>query len=225
MGECKPNTQIFRELAAAVGFTETCFSDSDERLARTAFGDQVSFDTLLAKGYAELPIPDEPFTAGCFPTPSGKCEFFSQRLEDEGGEGLPDYLTNYEPPGSSTKYPLDMISPPSRNFLNATFVNVISLRDIEREPLLEMHAQDAAARGLIHGQQVRVFNDRGNYHCRLEISARAGPGVVNGLGIWWRKMSADGRNINELISQRHSDLGRAPTFYDCLVAVEASHKN
>ncbi|MEZ5491175.1 MAG: molybdopterin oxidoreductase family protein [Gammaproteobacteria bacterium] len=221
LGDCKPNTQIFRELAAAMGFTEPCFSDSDEQLARTAYGDLVSFDTLLNKGYTELPIPDAPFAAGGFPTPSGKCEFFSQQLEDEGGEGLPDYLPNYERPGSSASYPLAMISPPARNFLNSTFVNVISLRDIEREPLLEMHAQDAAARGLNDGELVRVFNDRGDYHCRLEISPRARPGVVNGLGIWWRKMNADGRNVNELTSQRLTDLGRAPTFYDCLVEVES----
>jgi anaerobic selenocysteine-containing dehydrogenase len=204
-----------------MGFTEPCFSDSDEQLARTAYGDLVSFDTLLNKGYTELPIPDAPFAAGGFPTPSGKCEFFSQQLEDEGGEGLPDYLPNYERPGSSASYPLAMISPPARNFLNSTFVNVISLRDIEREPLLEMHAQDAAARGLNDGELVRVFNDRGDYHCRLEISPRARPGVVNGLGIWWRKMNADGRNVNELTSQRLTDLGRAPTFYDCLVEVES----
>ncbi|MCB1670152.1 MAG: molybdopterin-dependent oxidoreductase, partial [Pseudomonadales bacterium] len=224
-GECKPNTQIFRELATAMGFTDSCFNDSDEDLVRTAYGDQVSFDTLLGQGFSSLPLPDAPFAQGGFPTPSGKCEFFSQRLEDEGQDGLPDYLPNYEIPGSSTRYPLAMISPPARNFLNSTFVNVISLRDIEREPLLEMHPRDAAERGLSHGKLVRVFNDRGEYHCRLEISARARPGVVNGLGIWWRKMGIDGRNVNELTSQRLTDLGRAPTFYDCLVEVEISHRD
>jgi anaerobic selenocysteine-containing dehydrogenase len=221
LGECKANTRIFRELAAAMGFTEPCFSDSDETLARTAFGAQVDFDTLLTEGFVPLPGPDAPFAEGGFPTPSGRCEFFSQRLADAGEDGLPDYLPNYETPGSSARYPLAMISPPARNFLNSTFVNVISLRDIEREPLLEMHPQDAAARGLATGEMVRVFNDRGDYHCRLEISARARPGVVNGLGIWWRKLGADGRNVNELTSQRLTDLGRAPTFYDCLVEVES----
>lgn len=113
-----------------------------------------------------------------------------------------------------------MISPPARNFLNSTFVNVRSLRDIEGEPLMEMHPEDAAARGLLDGQTVCVFNDRGRYHCRLSVSTRARPGVVNGLGIWWRKLGLRGTNVNEVTHQRLTDLGRAPTFYDCLVEVQ-----
>ena len=66
-----------------------------------------------------------------------------------------------------------------------------------------------------------VFNDRGRYHCRLRVSTRARPGVVNGLGIWWRKLGLRGTNVNEVTHQGLTDLGRAPTFYDCLVEVEA----
>ena len=167
-------------------------------------------------------VPDAPFAQGGFATPSGKCEFFSERLAAQGRDGLPDHLPNYEAAGSSAAYPLAMISPPARNFLNSSFVNVQSLRDIEGEPLLEMHAQDAQARGLTSGSVVRVYNARGDYRCRLEVSPRARPGVVNGLGIWWRKLGLDGKNVNELTSQRLTDMGRAPTFYDCLVEVEGS---
>ncbi|HWI79068.1 MAG TPA: molybdopterin dinucleotide binding domain-containing protein, partial [Ramlibacter sp.] len=117
-------------------------------------------------------------------------------------------------------YPLAMISPPARNFLNSTFVNVRSLRDIEGEPLLEIYASDAAARGITPGSVVRVFNDRGEYRCRAEVSPRARPGVVNGLGVWWRKLGLDGTNVNQLTSQKLTDMGRGPVFYDCLVEVE-----
>jgi anaerobic selenocysteine-containing dehydrogenase len=99
-------------------------------------------------------------------------------------------------------------------------VNVQSLRDIEGEPLLEMHADDAAARGITDRQVVRVFNDRGDYLCRARISPRARPGVVNGLGVWWRKFGLAGTNVNQLTSQRLTDLGRGPVFYDCLVDVQ-----
>ena len=67
---------------------------------------------------------------------------------------------------------------------------------------------------------MRVFNDRGDYHCQAVISDRARPGVVNGLGIWWRKLGLRGTNVNELTSQKLTDLGRAPVFYDCLVDVQ-----
>jgi anaerobic selenocysteine-containing dehydrogenase len=221
VGEAKPNTQIFRELAARMGFNDACFADSDETLCRAAYGETVSFDTLLDQGFAALEVAAAPFAQGNFPTLSGKCEFFSDRLAAQGLDGLPDHVPNHEPFNSSARYPLAMISPPARNFLNSSFVNVKSLRDIEGEPLLEMHASDAAERGLRGGEVVRVFNDRGVYRCKVKVSARARPGVVNGLGIWWRKLGLDGTNVNQVTSQKLTDLGRAPTFYDCLVQVEA----
>ncbi len=219
VGQVRTNTDIFRTLAARMGFDEPCFAETDEQLCRMAMGDEQDFAVLLEHGFASLPVPEAPFAQGGFPTPSGKCEFFSQRLADQGLDGLPDHVPNYEMPGSDTRYPLAMISPPARNFLNSTFVNVQSLRDIESEPVLEIHPQDASARGIADGAVVEVFNDRGRYRCKAKVCERARPGVVNGLGIWWRKLGLNGTNVNELTSQKLTDLGRAPVFYDCLVQV------
>ena len=219
LGNAKPNTQIFRELAVYMGFTEPCFADDDETLCRAVFGEKVDFNALLDHGFVTLKLPDAPFAEGHFPTPSGKCEFFSERLAALGLDGLPDHLPNYETIGSSAQFPLAMISPPARNFLNSSFVNVKSLRDIEGEPVLEIHADDAATRGITSGAVVKVFNERGNYLVKAEVSARARPGVVNGMGIWWRKLGLDGTNVNQLTSQHLTDLGRGPVFYDCLVQV------
>ncbi|MFA7559049.1 MAG: molybdopterin-dependent oxidoreductase, partial [Hydrogenophaga sp.] len=220
-GQARSNAAIFRALAARMGFDEPCFRDDDLTLCRTAFGDEVDFDLLLAQGFATLDLPEAPFAEGGFPTPSGKCEFFSERLARQGLDGLPDHLPNHEPAGTDPRHPLAMISPPARNFLNSSFVNVKSLRDIEGEPLLEIHASDAEPRGIQDGRMVRVFNARGEYRCKARVSERARPGVVNGLGIWWRKLGPDGTNVNELTSQRLTDLGRGPVFYDCLVEVAA----
>jgi anaerobic selenocysteine-containing dehydrogenase len=219
VGQARPNSAIFRALAARMGYTEACFAEDDETLCRQAYGAHVDFDVLLAQGFATLALPEAPFAQGNFPTASGKCEFYSERLAAQGQDGLPDHVPNYESAGSSADYPLAMISPPARNFLNSTFVNVQSLRDIEREPVLEIHASDAAARGIATGAVVRVFNARGTYRCKAEVSERARPGVVNGLGIWWRKLGLNGTNVNEVTSQRLTDMGRGPTFYDCLVEV------
>lgn len=217
LGDAKPNTQIFRELAARMGFAERCFHDDDETLARTAFGDAVPFAALEERGWFRLPIPEAPFADGDFPSPSGKC------LIDAPGLGVPDHVPNHESalstPALAQRYPLAMISPPARNFLNSSFVNVRSLRDIEGEPIVEIHESDAQARGIAGGQLVRVFNDRGSYVCKAVLSERARPGVVNGLGIWWRKLGVRGTNVNEVTHQRLTDIGRAPTFYDCLVEV------
>jgi anaerobic selenocysteine-containing dehydrogenase len=220
LGQARPNSQIFRDLARSMGYTDSVFDETDESLCRTAFGDGVDFEALLRQGFAPLPVADAPFAAGNFPTPSGKCEFFSDRLATRGEDGLPNHLPNYEPAGTDPNHPLAMISPPARNFLNSTFVNVKSLRDIEGEPLLEIHATDAVPRGIADGDLVRIFNHRGAHECVARITERARPGVVNGLGIWWRKLGRDGHNMNELTSQRLTDLGNGPTFYDCAVEVQ-----
>jgi anaerobic selenocysteine-containing dehydrogenase len=113
-----------------------------------------------------------------------------------------------------------MISPPARNFLNSTFVNVQSLRATEGEPHLDIHPADAAARGIVHGSMARIFNDRGSFVCKARVTDKARPGLVVGLSVWWKKLARDGKNANEVTSQRLTDMGRAPTFYDTLVQVE-----
>jgi len=220
LGQARSNAQIFRDLAARMGFTDPCFADSDEQLCRQAYGDAVDFGLLLEQGFAPLPVPEAPFAQGGFPTPSGKCEMFSQRLADLGLDGLPGHVPNHEAPGSSPRYPLAMISPPARNFLNSSFVNVASLQALEARPVLEIHPQDAAARAIADGDVVRVFNDRGSLRCHAQVCERARVGVVNALGIWWHKLCLGGRNMNHLTSQALTDLGAGPTFYDCLVQVE-----
>ncbi len=220
LGEALPNTEIFRRLAAAMGFDEPCFADSDEQLARQAFVDSIDFDALRRNGWQRLPIALAPFADGGFPTADGRAQVSAPGL------GLPTHLPPYESAASAPelaqRFPLAMISPPARNFLNSSFVNVKSLRDIEGQPIVEIHPDDATARGLADGALVRVFNDRGSYHCAARISNRARPGVVNGLGVWWRKLGPRGTNVNELTHQRLTDIGAAPCFYDVLVEVEAA---
>ncbi|MFG6446845.1 molybdopterin-dependent oxidoreductase [Roseateles sp. BYS180W] len=220
LGEAKPNTQIFRELARAMGLDDPLLQESDEALAAQAFTAEVDQAALREQGFWSIPLPDAPFAQGGFPTANGKVQCLSPQW------GLPDHVPNYESARSSPelaqRYPLAMISPPARNFLNSSFVNVKSLRDIEAEPRLEMHEQDAAARGLADGSMVRIFNERGSLVCRLALNARARPGVVNGLGIWWHKLSPGGRNVNAVTHQGLTDIAAGATFYDCLVQVEAA---
>jgi anaerobic selenocysteine-containing dehydrogenase len=169
-------------------------------------------------------MPEAPFAEGGFPTPSGKCEFYSSTMAADGLDPLPGYIAPYESAASNpelaAKYPLAMISPPARNFLNSTFVNVQSLRATEGEPHLDIHPLDAAARGIDHGAMARIFNDRGSFTARARVTDKARPGLVVGLSVWWKKLAGDGKNANEVTSQRLTDMGRAPTFYDLLVQVE-----
>jgi anaerobic selenocysteine-containing dehydrogenase len=234
LGEARPNTAIFRGIAAAMGLDDPLLHESDEELARQAFRwddpllRHTDWPGLQRDGWARLALPDAPFAEGGFRTPSGKCEFLSSTLTAMGLDPLPDYLPPRESleanPELAARYPLAMISPPARNFLNSSFVNVDSLRKAEPEPRLDLNPDDAAARGIAHGEQVRIFNDRGELTARANVTANARPGLVVGMSIWWRKLAADGRNANELTSQSLTDLGGSASFYDCLVEVEGTSR-
>jgi anaerobic selenocysteine-containing dehydrogenase len=228
LGEAAPNAEIFRRLALRMGFTEPCFGETDDQMAAQAFKRsgataKVEWESLKKAGWQRLDVPEHyaPFAQGGFPTPSGRCEFYSQALADRGVDPVPDYVPPREGAASplAARYPLAIISPPARNFLNSTFVNVQSLRDTEGEPTLQIHPQDAAARAIRDGERVRVFNDRGEFELAARVTDRARPGVVVALSIWWKKLALDGRNANEVTSQALTDIGRAPTFYDCRVEV------
>ncbi|MGC1818545.1 MAG: molybdopterin-dependent oxidoreductase, partial [Casimicrobiaceae bacterium] len=231
LAEALPNTEVFRRLAARMGFTESCFSESDDDLARQAFrvGDPrvrgIDWDSLKSDGWRrlDLPTPYAPFAQGGFPTRSGKCEFWSARMQAEGEDPLPDHVPPYESaasnPDLARRYPLAFISPPARNFLNSSFANLaVSLAE-ETAPRVEIHPDDAAARDIGDGDSVRVFNDRGSMLAMARITDRAREGVVVAPSVWWRKLAPGGENANALTSQALTDLGRAPTFYDCLVEV------
>lgn len=232
LGEAKPNTEVFRLLAARMGFDEPCFRESDEDMARNAFltdhprGQGLSWDTLKEKGWQRLSVPSPfaPFARGNFPTPSGKCEFYSQTLANQGLDPLPTFTPPRESaasdPALARKFPLAMLSPPARNALNSTFANLPVFLEAEKTPSLDIHPADAASRGIDDGDRVRVFNDRGSMIAAARITDKARPGVVVALSIWWRKLSPDGTNANMLTGQALTDMGRAATFYDVLVEVE-----
>lgn len=233
IGEAKPNTEVFRLLAERMGFAEDCFQDSDEEMARQALESQhpwmpkISLEELREKGWARLNVSDRfaPFAEGNFFTPSGKCEFYSESLREQGMDPLPTYIPPRESaksaPELARKYPLALITPPAHNFLNSSFANLPSFIRAEKEPMLDIHPLDAESRGIENGQAVRIFNDRGEFRARARVTEKAREGVVVSLSIWWKKLSPDGRNANEVTSQALTDLGRAATFYDVLVEVEA----
>ncbi len=232
LGEAFPNTEVFRRLAARMGFTEPCFRDSDDDMARQAWqrsdprAADLDWDALKRDGWRRLQVAQAyaPFAQGNFPTPSGKCEFWSASEEALGADPLPDYLPPRESvatnPELAGRFPLAFISPPARNFLNSSFGNLPEFVAEEKTPKLDLNPADAAARGLAEGEIVRIRNDRGSFTATLRISDRARAGVAVAPSIWWQKLAPDGCNANAVTSQALTDLGRAATFYDCLVEVE-----
>jgi anaerobic selenocysteine-containing dehydrogenase len=231
LGESRPNIEVFRQLAARMGFTERCFADSDEDVARQALRSSnprmagIEWESLKQSGWRRLAVPERfaPFAQGGFPTPSGKCEFYSETAAQLGLDPLPTYTPPRENalanPQRAERYPLAFISPPCRNFLNSSFANLPFALASEKAPRLDIHPEDAARRGIEDGASVRVFNDRGAFTVKAAVSTRARPGCVVAPSVWWRKLAPDGRNANDVTSQATADMGGAATYYDCLVEV------
>jgi len=231
LGESLPNSEIFRRLAARMGLRDDCFRDDDQTLIAQALASSteklvgVTLDHLMEHGWMRLnvPTPYLPFATGAFPTPSGKCEFYSERMAAMGLDPLPAFTPPYEFPESvpalAARYPLTLVSSPAHQFLNSTFVNIESLRRGAREPECLLHPVDAERRGIGAGARVVVHNDRGAFTAVARVEDTIRPGVVWAPSIWWGKFAADGANANQTTSQRETDLGHGPVFYDNLVEV------
>ena len=220
-GEARSNQDIFRALAARMGFTEPCFRDSDDDMIRTAlssghpFLDGITLEALDRRHSIRLniPAPFLPFAEGGFGTPSGKCEFRAQTLDYQ-----PPVESRHGDPSLRSRFPLELISPKGDNNVNSTFSS--RPENASLQGCLTLHPADAAARGIEPNDAVRVFNDRGECELTARVESTVGEGVVCVRSTRWLRLSQDRRGINMLTSQRVTDKGGGPTFYSCLVQVE-----
>jgi len=230
-GEALSNTEVFRRLATRLGLDHPCLRDTDEDMAQQAFDwghprmagitlERLERETSLR---LNVPAPYVPFAEGGFPTPSGRCELRAERLAEQGHDPVAGYVPPRESvmsaPELAKRYPLAFISPPAHHFLNSTFSAQPVFVRREGEASVTIHPEDAAPRGVVEGQTVRVFNDRGSFLARARVSDASRRGLVVGLSIWWAKMCPGGRNANAVTSQELADMGGGATFHDVLVDV------
>ena len=223
LGETLPNSEIFRRLAERMGYDHPALRASDEEMMREVLASspmlsELTLEQVREKSWVRLDVerPYLPFKTGTrLPTSSGGIEV----------EPLPEYVPPHESeeraPELASRFPLALISPPAHTFLNSTFVNVASLRRAASRPVLEIHADDAARRGISSGAKVSIFNNRGRFSAEAVVSTRVRPGVVSAPSVWWGKLSDDGANVNHTTSQAVTDMGGGATFYDNLVEVTA----
>lgn len=230
LGEALPNSEIFRRIAARMGLDEPALRESDETMMRQLLSRMpFTLDELREHAYIRLdiPSPHRPFARGArVPTPSGKIEIASPRAAAAGLDLIPEYVPPYESeerdPELVRRYPLALISPPAHQFLNSSFVNVASLRRAAGKPTLEIHADDAAPRGIADGTRVSIYNDRGTFTAEAVVTNRVRPGIVCAPSVWWAKLTEDRNNANHTTSQAITDIGGGATFYDNQVDVRVA---
>ncbi len=231
-GECRSNNDVFRALACRLGFERELFPDDEELIREVLSGgpplEGITLERLRDEGPIRLNLPESyaPFAEGVFPTPSGKCELYSERMKADGFDPLPVYTPPLEDPLSrpdlAAKYPLQLVSPPRPQFLNSTFANSARHRTAAGDPEVELAAEDAEKRGLKAGQWAEVFNDRGRFLAKVSTGGSVRPGVAVATGIYWNKFSRGAANVNGTTSSALTDMGGGATFFDNLVEVRAA---
>ena len=239
-GEARSNVWLFGQLAQRMGFMEDCFRDTAEQMIRQALAigpdghstnagmEHITLEDLEEQGHIPLGFhrepeehPFQPYTSVSLPTPSGKVEFYSETLAAQGLDPLPAFVPAQESRWNKGKYPLELLPRKNDNYMNSTFANLDGHRKLESRTAqkLEMHPEDAKARGIADGDPVRIYNDRGSLTLTALVDGTVPAGVV-AARLDWAKFHPERSNVNALTSERLTDLGRAATFYSTLVEVE-----
>jgi anaerobic selenocysteine-containing dehydrogenase len=218
VGEARPNADVFSELLRRLDLAEPTDpqGELEEMLHVIARLPGSSRDELRERG-AAIPLAGGrpiqfvdvyPRTADC------KVDLFPEHLDAQSPAGL----YGYQPDPATTDYPLALISPASERTISST------LSELPRPDVrLLMHPDDAAARGLRDGDEVRIFNARGEVRCGLQVGVWVRPGTVvlpKGL---WRKHTANGFTANALAPDSLTDLGGGACFNDARVDVRRAN--
>lgn len=247
-GEALPNNEIFRRLAAKMGYQEENFKWTDSECLENYVDwdspacDGIDLAYLRQHGYARLNVGSKddraPHKTGNFPTATGKCHFriddatnfvagpFRQMYDDfqpgEPLDSLPDYLASRETPQTNPelakRFPLNIISPKSHGFLNSCYANMDNKLKAQGDQFVMISAADAELRQIQQGDTVRVFNDRGGFDAKAKITEDVSQGIVVATLGYWRQRNNG--TVNCVSSAEFVDMGNAPTFTDNLVQVE-----
>jgi anaerobic selenocysteine-containing dehydrogenase len=222
LGEAKSNAEVFQLLGKALGITEPAVYATAEELVADTLRRTVPVEQFTRQPFLKTRAAPEllPRAQGGFHSPSGKFEFYCEKLARDNYDPLPTFVPPHETL-SDGPYPLNFLPRKHKDSLNSSYGHLPVMRRQEsRERTVEMHPTDAVARGLRDGEDARVYNARGAFVMPVKVSQNVPPGTVATFWGWWDKLSGGKGNVNNVTSAKLTDLGGGGTFYDCRVEVE-----
>lgn len=232
--ECKSDLAIFSILADKMGFREY-FDKSPEDYIRLLLDTPdvrergITYESLKRDGAFRVPSsPHIPFKDGSFGTPSGRMEFYNETLvarsptTGESGQKLPVFLPPIEAwheNSLSEKYPLACYQAGSKFRVHTQYFNIPWLREIDPSPFVEINPADAETRGIVQGDVVEVFNDRGSVRLKAKLSNGIRPGMVN-IARGWAGSQFMAGSSQQLIADHRNPITLNCSFFDTLVEVK-----
>ena len=220
-GEARSNFHVAQALAQRMGVKDRIFTltprEAAEELFKGATGPAAKADP--AKLFAGEPhhIAHD-WQGQPFKTPSGKLEFYSEQLAKQGLSPVPDWQPDPIEEADAKKLPLRLLTAPGYFQAHTAFSGVGFLRKREGQPFCILHPEDAAKRGLKDGDQVRVFNERGEVGLMLKVVDEVQPGVLLVPGQRPTSEAVSG-TINMLCSDRYTDMGEGATYQSTFLDV------
>ncbi len=222
LGEARSNFAVAQALAARLGVSDPVFRMSPSaivsELFRGATGRAGETDpaTVVERG----PINIAPPPGQTFRTPSGKLEFYSETMAQQGLPPMPDWQVDAVEQRDARRWPLRLLTAPGYFQSHTAFSAVAFLRKREGEPCCILHPKEARSRGLENGQRVRLFNDRGSIGLILRVSDEVPPGVALVPGQRPDDETLAG-TINMLCSDRYTDIGEGATYQSTYLEIGA----
>lgn len=230
-GEARGNWETQRQIARAMGYTDSWFDQSNIEAAREIFEatkrtnrylSAMTFDDLVDKGWLPYAYPEgtDPvlFADLRFPTPSGKIELYSKAMTSMGVDPLPEYIVPDEL-RDRRHDELVLVTGAAHHFVSSSFANQPGLLHKEGTPTLGIHPRDAKSRDIATGDELLVENERGWCLLRAEVTEDVIPGFAVSPKGYWAQGSSAGRNVNWLTSDSLADLGNQAVFHSNLVRV------
>ena len=248
-GECKPTSDMWRLLAAEMGFDDPVFKMTDSELCEAYINwadpkmGGIDMNYFKEHGYYRIDVGPvdtrTPHAEGKYPTPSGKVELllngarnFVARRSARCTRASRTARCSIRCPATSRcanlrrpipelakRYPLNIISPKSHAFLNSCYANEPHKIKLQGEQFVMISPVDAEKRNIREGDPVRVRNDRGDFEGVARVTEDVNPGIVVATLGYWRQLNRSDGSVNSISSDAWSNIGRAPTFSDNLVEV------
>ena len=221
-GEVKTETEIWRRMCERFGFDTRYFASDPREILRALLPDGKA---NLLEQLKNAPVDpsgngDVVWSDARFPTPSGKIEFASEEaLRLWGVDPVPDYVPLEEghASGRAQRFPLQLLTCKTRGCIHSQFGNLRWIKDVERPRRLDIHPEDALARGLAGGDRARVWNDRGEVRLGIHLTPGIRRGVVHVIE---GRCGPGDPEMNRLTDDGITDMNYGATFYECLVEVE-----
>ncbi|NNF32501.1 MAG: molybdopterin-dependent oxidoreductase [Saprospiraceae bacterium] len=224
LGESKPNSELFRLLAREMGFTESYLYESDiDIVKKTLRSDHeylkgITFESLRQSGGQRLNLPDRwmPHAEGNFKTKTGKCHFYDADIEP----ALPTYLPREYSKAEMEEYPLHLLTLKTPKYLlNSSHANIEHILKKEGQPYLEVHPDDAAHRNIADGDELKIYNQRGEVFMAARISRKVTQGVVCMPHGYWPSLMKGGSSANALTDHLLTDMGRGGAIQEAKVEI------